>query len=423
MIKNFKLYSNYIFKHNFLLQQKIREIEEYYENPKILDLKNERFKRLINRVFDNNKFYKKLYAEHGIEKSSIKTLDDIKKLPIINKQIVVKHSKLIKQGVPLLIGKGYTSGTTGTPLEVYRSYNSILTENAYVWWYRIKSGLNPKDRKISIRGDLDRNKLYFLDKYSNTLHISSFALNSTNIKEIVKLIKEFNPKAALGYPSSLFTISSWLLENNEELFIPLSFTSSESLLFFQEEKIKKAFNTNIFDWYGNSERTIALYRDENKYYEPVLYSINEYNVENVITTSLIGDYFPLIRYEVNDKIINLNDFNFKKKSTTISSIQGRIEEYIVLPDGSKVGSAALSLIFKDIDILNSQIIQNDKMSLVFNIVPGKHFSGKNKLLIKIQRKLGNSIQIYINLVEKSDILLTKSGKYKLVISKIKTINK
>ena len=214
---------------------------------------------------------------------------------------------------------------------------------------------------------------------------------------------DFKPKAALGYPSSLFTIASWLIENNDQLDIPLSFTSSESLLAFQEEKIKLAFNTKMFDWYGNAERTISLYREEGKYYEPFLYSINEYAQNNVITTSLINNYFPLIRYEVNDRIVASNNFNDQRKSIVINSIEGRVEDYIVLPDGSKIGR--LDVVFKGVkNIKFAQIIQENKNGIIVNIVRGSEYNlrDEKKLIENFALKVGGTFKVDIRFIEKQD---------------------
>jgi phenylacetate-CoA ligase len=283
----------------------------------------------------------------------------------------------------------------------------------------MKSGLNPKDKKISIRGDLNRDTLHYFDRASNTLFISSFALNHSNIIKLIPIIREFSPKAALGYPSSLYTIASWLEENNEELNIPLSFTSSESLLAFQEDIIKKTFNTNIFDWYGNAERTIALYREGTKYFEPLLYSINEYQTDRVISTSLINNYFPLIRYEVNDVLDNTGKYDFEKKSTIINGIYGRIEDYILLPDGTKIGR--LDVVFKGINNISmAQIIQKEVCSIQIKVVPFSNYSDNDekKLRKNLTNKLGEKLEIKISVVQEDEIEYTKSKKYKLVLSKL-----
>lgn len=410
---------NFYLIHNFILSKKIEVINKNYESKNHEFLKNEAFIKLLKNTYKNNRFYSKLYNQHGVNIKSINSIEDAKKLPIITKESVKKYSGLIKQSKGLFVRKGYTSGTTGSPLTIYRDYNSILNEHAYIWWYRINSGLSPKDKKISIRGDLNRDTLYYLDKASNTLFISSFALNDSNIAKIIPIVRKFKPKAVLGYPSSLFTFAIWLKEKNEELNIPLSFTSSESLLGFQEQTIIKAFNTKLFDWYGNAERTIALYREDSKYFEPLLYSINEYEDNRLITTSLINNYFPLIRYEVSDVIENTGKYDFEKKSIIIESINGRVEDYVLLPDGTRVGR--LDVVFKGVNnIKMSQIIQKDKFSLDIRLVPLPNYSKKDELLLikNLNSKLGNDVILNIVLVGKSQIEYSKSGKYKLVISKL-----
>ena len=218
---------------------------------------------------------------------------------------------------------------------------------------------------------------------------------------MIPVIRGFNPKAALGYPSSLYTFAVWLEENNEELNIPLSFTSSESLLAFQERIINKTFNTKLYDWYGNAERTIALYRENAKYFEPLLYSINEYENNRVITTSLTNNYFPLIRYEVNDVIGNTSNYDFGKKSIIIESIDGRIEDFVLLPDGSKIGR--LDVVFKEVNnIKMAQIIQREIYSLDVKIVINEKFTiKKDQLLLRNNfiSKLGEEIKLnflYVN---------------------------
>ena len=410
---------NFYLRHNFILSKKIEVINKNYESKNHEFLKNEAFIKLLKNTYKNNRFYSKLYNQHGVNIKSINSIEDAKKLPIITKESVKKYSGLIKQSKGLFVRKGYTSGTTGSPLTIYRDYNSILNEHAYIWWYRINSGLSPKDKKISIRGDLNRDTLYYLDKASNTLFISSFALNDSNIAKIIPIVRKFKPKAVLGYPSSLFTFAIWLKEKNEELNIPLSFTSSESLLAFQEDIIKKTFNTNIFDWYGNAERTIALYREGTKYFEPLLYSINEYQTDRVISTSLINNYFPLIRYEVNDVLDNTGKYDFEKKSTIINGIYGRIEDYILLPDGTKIGR--LDVVFKGINNISmAQIIQKEVCSIQIKVVPFSNYSDNDekKLRKNLTNKLGEKLEIKISVVQEDEIEYTKSKKYKLVLSKL-----
>lgn len=415
-----KAYLKFLIKHNFLFEKKLTQIQGLYQSTNIEEYKNQRFLNLFKRAFNETKFYRELYVSHGISPNDIKSVEDLTKLPEITKSDVRLKSKSIKRTNSIFTFKGFTSGTTGTPLIVYRDYNSILNENAYVWWYRLNNGLNPKDKKISVRGDLDRNTVMYEDKASNTLFISSYALSPQRLKEIFEAVRLYKPKAALGYPSSLHTLASFAIENKIDIEIPLAFTSSESLLLHQEQAIKSAFSSNIFDWYGNAERTIALYSENNRYKEPLGYSINEFCENKIITTSLINDVFPLIRYEVNDIIEVVTDNHNIKEPIEIKSIIGRKEDSVILPDGTLIGR--LDLVFKGVrNILKAQIIQYNVNSINVFLVTSKNFTqnrDQKQLEKNLQTRLGQKIKIEFSVVKDSDLVYTKSGKFKFVINKI-----
>lgn len=186
------------------MYKKIREIESYIINQNVEKEKNIQFLKLVKKI-SNNQFYKKWYSENAIDLKSIKSIDDIVLLPKLTKRMVKENATLIKDSKFMV--KGYTSGTSGSPLVVYRDLNSIITENAYVWWFRMQSGLNPEDKKISIRGDLGKDQLFHFDGFSNTLHISSFNINQSNFNMIFKKIKNFSPVGLIGYPSSIYNLS------------------------------------------------------------------------------------------------------------------------------------------------------------------------------------------------------------------------
>ena len=380
---------------------------------------NKAFLKVINAA-KKTAFYPKFYERNGIDIHQIHSLEDLEKLPILQKKHIKENPlAFLSKTKKLIKTKAYTSGSTGSPLMVYRDYKSILNENAYVWWYRQRVGLAIQDKKVSLRGDLDRSKLFYFDKTANTLFISSYQLNREKLPQIVDKICQFQPKALLAYPSSAFTLAGLLEETNKELNIPLVFTSSESLLTFQREKIEQNFKANIYDWYGTAERTIALYSESNKYYEPPLYSVNEYLEDSVISTSFINTFFSLIRYQVDDVIQHQNKFSKEHKSLEIDEINGRAEDYVKLPDGSKIGR--LDVAFKNIDgIKKAQIIQHS-LHKVDILVVTDNFSSSEKIKLQqnLEDRLGQQIEISIKEVGENKLQQSKSEKFKFVISKLK----
>ena len=65
-----------------------KEIETL-SKEKLKKLQLERLKNIVELAYRNSPFYKKLYNEAGVKPSDIKYLEDITKLPLIDKKKVM----------------------------------------------------------------------------------------------------------------------------------------------------------------------------------------------------------------------------------------------------------------------------------------------------------------------------------------------
>jgi phenylacetate-CoA ligase len=391
------------------------------DDSKLLDLYNQRFISLFKRAITQSKFYKKLYSQHSITVNSIKDLSDIHKLPIIERSTIKNHVDYNFIGFDFMKVKGLTSGTTGTPLTVYRTAFDIATEQAYIRQYREIRGLKKKQPLLSIRGVLGKNTPYHYFKKANILYISSPNINEQTIDMYYKLVKDFGPLAIEAYPSYLYKFCIELEKKGLSLTVANCFTSSETLMQFQRDKIEPYFNTTIHDWYGNVERTILLAQDENMNYQPLpLYSINEYKEDYVITTSLINKHFPLIRYKVDDVVkIKPDSFTQQLLHPEISNIEGRVGDNLVLLDGSVVG--CIDHAFKGVKNLDwAQVYQYDTLNPIeVKIIVNEQFakSDEDQLRANFIRMVGANTPLIFTYAKKEDLVFSKSGKYQLIIKK------
>lgn len=404
-----------------IIRPYIKEVDRLYTmNAEELKQRNEkRFLEIFRRAYDKSPFYHKLYTEEGIRKEDITCLEDIKKLPVITKDMVKKHADEMLTVPRWQVIRANTSGTTGTPLKIYESWPSIWWTQAYTYCSRKRDGFTHGQPLVSLRGHLNRNQTSLKIHLSNTLFLSSYNINSNTVEQYYKKIVMFQPIAIEGYPSSLYSLALFLKDAELELNIPITFTSSETLLDYQRDLIEERLGTEIYDRYSMTERTIFLVESHNHagYYEAPGFSINEYIDDGEICTSLINDAFPLIRYRSND-IMEIEEATDENPQIVVKRVNGRKEDYLHCKDGSRI--LRLDFIFKGVKhVKMSQLVQDKEDVLSVRVVPEKDFTDddRNRIEQNIIARIGaRNIDFRIELITENEIQLTPRGKYEFIIN-------
>ncbi len=409
-------------RYNYLFTNELRAIraQRNSEPLALRTLQEQRFVTLVQRAYRKSPFYRHLYDLHGVDISKVKALSDIERLPVITKDTIRNHVGAIFIGSRLNRSTAHTSGTTGSPMTLFRDYQSITKEAAYLWAHRISFGYEVGMKTVTLRGNLGKKQMELYDPHSNILYLSSYNLSPNNAEWYYERIRKFAPHAILAYPSSLATLANYFGLMGKSLRVPLSFTSSETLYTHQREKVENVFNTRIVDWYGNAERTIALEQNALGLYDELpLYSINEFQGNHAITTGLINQSFPLIRYQVDD-IFVVSDSEASKPKV-VESIQGRSNDYLVLPDGSHVGLLCNTM--KGINhMLFAQIVQREASGFTVNVVVDDDFCPEDEHQIRsnISQRVGDDVPFNIAYIDESEIIKSPTGKYKLIVNQLAT---
>ena len=380
-------------------------------------LKKEKAVELIRFAKRHSSYYRELYKDVNTDRPFDDFYND---LPNIYKKDIIKHRNEMCTTLPFLLKEGQTSGTSGTPLSVYRSPGSIIRENAYLWYFRMMHGLNIGDPVISMRGKLDSSTLSYYNKAENILYLSVYLLSPANIGKYAKLIKEFQPKGIFTLPSSLFTMVNLLEQAGHDVTIPTVITASSTLYPFQREKIERILHAEVFDWYGNAERTITMGQCKHgNYHEFPMYSLTDFRSNGVISTALTNRSFPLIRYFVDDKFTLLNQPCACGRPRAIKSVEGRFEDAVVLADGRLINGLGIG--FQGIKNLQyAQIIQEVVNEITVNLVTSPGFSKEDEAIIlkRLRQRLDDSVVITFRKVKEDEIIKTAAGKFTLIISKL-----
>jgi phenylacetate-CoA ligase len=189
---------------------------------------------------------------------------------------------------------------------------------------------------------------------------------------------------------------------------------------FQREKIEKYFNGRIYDRYSTAERTILLHECEyGNYHEAPKYSYFQFREKGVLTTGFINKGFPLIKYQIDDSFVMMDRECRCGKGFGVSAIEGRVDDVVLLEDGTRIGR--LGVAFQGIPHLRyAQILQENLREINVNLVTAKDFrqTEEELLLKKLRQRLNETLVIRFNRVGEEEIQKTRSGKFKLVVSRV-----
>jgi len=424
-------------------QLKLAEMREiqWFSIYEIEKHQNEKLRELIKYAYENVPYYNRLMRDLKLHPSDFKTKSDLIKLPVLDKENIRRHfhDLITRDRKFRWFRYGHTSGTTGSPLEIIWDIRTCVVHHAAYWRQKEWAGIKYGDKIAFIQGQpvvpLSQTKPPFwrLDRIHNHLYLSSFHLKLENLPYYFRELEKFKPKVIEGYPSTVYILARYLIENG--LLFPLKavFTSSEPLLPIQRETIEKAFCCKVFDFYGMAERVVFATECEhhNGLHLNLDYSIVEITDEDgypvpsgrtgrIVATSLHNYAMPLIRYKTSDiTSARKEGCPCGRGFPLIDSVTTKDEDIIVTPDGRFISPSILTHPFKPIhNILESQIIQEDMKTIVVKIVKRPHYTEKDtqRLISGLKERLGAEVEVNIEFVDQ--IPRTSSGKFRWVVSKV-----
>jgi len=105
----------------------------FMTDAEIYSLQNKLLQRQMKRLAEGSKYYKKIFDQYGIDPLSIKTVDDLEKMPLTRKLDYVEDPDAFRLTFNVnkvennLWELSYTAGTTsGKPSPFYVTVSSIM---------------------------------------------------------------------------------------------------------------------------------------------------------------------------------------------------------------------------------------------------------------------------------------------------------
>lgn len=381
-----------------------------------------RLKALVNHAYNHTRYYKEVFDSRGLKPEDIQTFDDLKKLPVLTKEIIKARFEDIKPDNIQKIKHRFSStgGSTGDPLRF------LLDENTWGFVTAAKinawksTGYNYGDLYVSLGSSslfpvTKRSRIHEIYyRIRNTIPLNGMNMEDAVCKKYTDIILENKAHYIYGYASSIYLLALYVQKNSIKLDIKGVFSTSEVLTDVYRQTIESAFNVRVLDCYGARDGGITAYEVTRGLYNVSYNTFCETRDENALSklycTNLIDFAFPFIRYELGDEVLlEQNTYN-KYNGQTIKKIGGRSADIIHLSNGKVLTNPGFTILFKAFNIEAYRVEQLGVLTLKVRIQKMESFKAHEEqdIIAAMKKHAGEDCEIIIEYVSQFEPL--KNGK-------------
>jgi len=398
-------------------------------------------RRLLHHTYDNVPYYKRVFRQHHLKPSDVKTLGDIRKVPYLTREDVRENlldmvaTNYPKSKLTLVT----TGGSTGLPLGLYYDkYACGVREWAFMVTIWSRFGYRVGDKTIVLGERSSAGPGFWQYKGLRQIYFSSYHLTDQNLPTYIKEMKKIKPYFVRGFPSVLSILARYMRENSVSPFptVKAIFCGSENIYQPQRQLLEEAFNCRVSSWYGHTEQAVLggdcefslcyhlfpqygvaelLGRDD----EPVA---DEDGVGEIVATGFTNYAMPLIRYRTMDLGVHTNQTcECGRSYPLLKRVEGRTQDFVVGRDGRLISLTGLisGQHFRVLaQIKDMQIVQEKNGEATILIVKGREYSQKNEqeMVERIRRITDDQIHVTCEYV--GEIPRTRIGKRLFLVQKL-----
>jgi len=402
---------------------------------KQLDYQLYELKRFIRFAVDKSSYYKKLYNNINIE--SFNSIADLKKLPVVDKEMIRANIKQVNT-IPNSKGiEGHTGGTTGKSLVVLFTEEDNNKRMAMLDHFKARVGFeHRKMRRATFNGKHiippgQKKKVFWrYNAACKQMIYSSFHLTEANMRLYVESLNRYKPHSIDGFFMSMCDVAGYI----ERHQIPLAFTpvaifpTSETLTQAGRELLERVFKCKVYDQYASSEGApfVTECKEQRLHVELASGVFEHFEKDNneVLVTSFTTHGTPLIRYRIGDAM-TMEDSGEKcacgMESPLAQQIQGRKLDFLYTADGAKINGGNIANLFKNMPnaLIRAQTIQEKLGEITVRLEADQNLyrpEYDDLLRDEFRHKFGTSTKIIIEHVD--EIPREKSGKFRMIKNSI-----
>ncbi len=391
-------------------------------------------------------YYRHLFNSLGLRTQLLEnfSLEHLSSLPLLEKETIRRNSndflnqRLDRRHCHI----EHTSGTTGTPLAIFRSTMSErATSAAYEARVRRWAGVNYRMSRAMIGGRIVVPRTHAQPPFwrynlaERQLYLSAFHISPANTPDYVHALNHFQPDYLVGYASAHFFLARNAEEQGLKLYRPKAIlTSSDSLTPPMRQLLQRVYNCEVFDGYSGVEGCCLASECEHHHMHlsPDVGIVELIGSDGrptppgemgeIVATGLLNFDQPLIRYRTGDyAVLSPKPCLCGRQMPVLEELVGRLEDTVVGQDGREI--VRLQGIFLDLPhVREGQIIQKTLTHFQIRLVVNASFSVDEERII-YQRFVERLGQITLEFQIVDFIERTERGKFRAVISYVPRLHK
>jgi phenylacetate-CoA ligase len=355
---------------------------------KIEEIRRERLRKTINYVYENSQFYRKQFKENGIDVSTIKTLDDLERIPLTTKKDLRNSYPLRMSCVRKeeIVRVQMSGGTTGQPVIIpytrhdVKQWTEMLLRDFHI------AGITSKD-VIQITPAFGLwNGGFGFHFAGDAINAFVIPIGSGNTRNQLKFMKDFGTTVLCSTASYPLRIA----EVAEEIGIDLANLPLNKMLLGAEpwsdemrRRIEEIFDATAFDIPGLTEMggvgTVGfecperngLHIWEDNYIVEIVDPetgeiLNDGEEGEIVYTSINREAMPILRYRSGEvsAVISREECECGMHFMTIKRIKGRTDDMII-HKGVKFYPSDVERILFSYGITNYKIEVGNKITVIF----------------------------------------------------------
>jgi phenylacetate-CoA ligase len=404
------------------------EESQWWSEKQIAEYQFVELQKVLKAAFESVPFYQKKYADAGVRLRDIQSIDDLKKLPPLERGEIREHREEMRNlAYPEALLPHHTGGSSGSPTRFYITRESYdwrvaCMERAYSWGGAVlgKRVLYLWGAPLKKRAFRKHWQLRAYESSRRQFKINTMVQPSGFWEETVRQAVAFKPLAIVAYTSNIESFCKAAAAAGVRIpSLCGVLAASETTYPKLYEMVENTLGVPLFNTYGSREfMSIALECDQHQglhiNQENILLENDDARPElnELLVTDLHNLGMPFIRYRIGDSAaIVRTPCACGRGLHRLSAVDGRVMDLLRTKDGRIVPPQFIPHVFNNIpEIVNYQAHQTALGHITIRLVLSQELSEASSSSInsELPRAFGTDTEFVFERV--AEIPKRASGK-------------